>query len=82
MIESTPCENKSSKLSIGAIIKNLKLLKFVSDKLKTKNMFKHVLVKKLPFVIRYFLDQKTQEICHKAILENGQMLDCYKMKNV
>ena len=38
---------------------------------------------KLPFVIRYVSDQyKTQQMCDKAILENGETLesavDCYK----
>ena len=45
-------------------------------------MFKHA-VKKLPFVKRYVSDQyKTQQMCDKAILENGETLesvsDCYK----
>ena len=40
-------------------------------------------VTKLPFVVRYILDQcKTQEMCDKVILENGGTLkfvpDCYK----
>ena len=40
-------------------------------------------VKKLPFVKRYVHDlYKTQEMCDKVILENGEMLmfvsDCYK----
>ena len=51
---------KSSKISIGAIIKNPEMLKFVSDHLKTKKDVKHAL-KKLPFVIRYVPDRyKTQ----------------------
>ena len=41
---------KPSKISIGAIIKNLEMLKSVPDQLKTKNMCKHA-VKKLPFII-------------------------------
>ena len=45
-------------------------------------MSKHAL-KNLPFVIRYVPDQyKTQQMCDKAILENGgtlkSVLDCYK----
>ena len=32
---------KSSKISIGAIIKNSEMLKFVSDNLKIKKMCKH-----------------------------------------
>ena len=46
---------KSSKISIGAIIKNPEMLKFVPDHLKTKTTCKHT-VRKLPFVIRYVLD--------------------------
>ena len=46
---------KSSKISIGAIMKNPKMLRFVSDHLKTKKMCKHA-VKKLPFKIRYVPD--------------------------
>ena len=34
-------------------------------------MYKHA-VKKIPFLIRYVPDQcKTQQMCDKAILENG-----------
>ena len=52
-------------MSIGAIIENPKMLKFVPDHLKTKNMFKNA-VEKLPFIIRYVRDQyKTQEMCNK-----------------
>ena len=40
-------------------------------------------IKKLPFLIRYVPDQyETQQMCDKAILENGRTLksvpDCYK----
>ena len=51
-------------------MKNLKMLKFVSDHLKTKKMCKHR-VRKLPYLLRYVPDQcKTQQMCDKAILEN------------
>ena len=43
---------KSPKISIGAIMKNPKILKFVPDYLKTKAICKHA-VKKLSFVLRY-----------------------------
>ena len=46
---------KSSKISIGAIMKIPEMLNFISDNLKTKKMGKHA-VKKVPFVIRYVLD--------------------------
>ena len=62
---------KSLKISIGTVLKNPEMLKFVPDHLKTKEMYKHA-VKNLPFVIRYDLDQyKTQQMCDKTILENG-----------
>ena len=42
---------KSRKISIGAIMKNPKMLKFAPDRVKTKKMCKHA-VKKSPFVVR------------------------------
>ena len=49
------------KKSIGRVMKNLEMLKFVSDQLKTKEMCKHA-VKKLPYLLRYVPDQcKTQK---------------------
>ena len=57
------------------------MLKFVPDHLKTKRMCKQA-VKKLPFLIRYVLDQYKTQLCDKAILENGGTLksvpDYYK----
>ena len=52
MVESdnSPDNYKPLKISIGAIIKNSEMLKFVSDHRKTKKMCKNA-VKKLPFVI-------------------------------
>ena len=64
---------KSSKISIGVIIKNPEMLKFVPDHLKTKKMCKHA-VKKLPFAIRYDI-YKTQQMYNKSILEIGGMLE-------
>ena len=65
---------KSSKISIGAVIKNPERLKFVPDHRKTKNTCKHA-VKRLPFVTRYVPKwYKTQQMCDKAILENGGTL--------
>ena len=45
-------------------------------------MCKHA-VKKLPYLLRYVPDRyKTQQLCDKALLENGRTLksglDCYK----
>ena len=52
-------------------MKNLEMLKFVPDHLKTIKMCKHA-VEKLPFVIRYVTDQyKTQQTCDQVILENS-----------
>ena len=49
-------------------------------------MYKHA-VKKIPYLLRYVPDQqKTQQICEKAILENGGTLksvpDCYKNQEI
>ena len=63
-------------------MKNSEMSEFFPDHLKLKKVCKHT-VKKLPMVIIYVLDQyKTQQMCHKAILENSGTLkcvtDCYK----
>ena len=66
---------KPLKISIGSMIKNPEMLKFVSDHLKTKRISKHA-VKKLLFAIRYVPDRyKTQEMCNKAVLYNGGTLE-------
>ena len=50
------------------------MLRFVLEYLKTKKTCKYV-VKTFLFVIRYASDRyKTQEMCDKAILENGGTL--------
>ena len=72
----------SLNISIATVKKNLEMLKFVHDHLKTKKMCKHA-VKKLPYLLRYVPNQyKTQQMCHKAILKNGGTLTivpyCYK----
>ena len=65
---------KSLNISIGIVMRNSEMFKFVPDQLKTKNMCKHP-VKKLPYPLRYVPDQyKTQQMCDKAILENGGTL--------
>ena len=46
----------SLSINIGTVMKNPKMLKFVSDHLKTKKMCKHA-VKKLPYLLRYVPDQ-------------------------
>ena len=45
---------KSSKISIGAVLKKREILKFVPDYLKTKKICKDA-VEKLSFVISYVL---------------------------
>ena len=50
--------------------------------LKLKKIYKHA-VRKFPYLLRYVSDQcKIQQMCHKAILENGGTLkavsDCCK----
>ena len=51
------------------------MLRLVLDNLKTKEMCKHA-VKKMPFVIRNVLEgYKNQQMCDKAILQNGGMLE-------
>ena len=42
---------KSSKTSIGTVMKNSEMLKFLPDYLKTEKMCRHA-VKKLPFGIQ------------------------------
>ena len=49
-------------------------------------MCKHP-VKKLPYLLRYVTGQyNTQQMCNKAILENGgtlkSILDCYKIQGM
>ena len=57
---------KSLKISIGTVMKNPEMLKFVPDPLKTKKMCNHA-VKKSPYLLRYVPGQyKTRQICGKA----------------
>ena len=75
-------EIETLKISIETIMKNLEMLKFVPDRLKTKHICQNA-VKKLTYVIMYVLDRcKTQETHDKVFLENGGMLrfilDWYK----
>ena len=65
---------KSLNISIGTVMKNPEMSKFVPNHLKTKKLCKHA-VKKLPCLLRYVSDQcKTEEMCDKAILENSGTL--------
>ena len=52
---------KSLNISIGTIIKNPEIIKFLPDHVKTKKMCQHA-VKKLHYLLRYVPDQyKTQK---------------------
>ena len=48
--------SRSINISIGTVLKNPEMVKFVSDHLKTKKLCKHA-VKKLPFLLRYVSDR-------------------------
>ena len=66
--ENSPGNYKTLKISIGAIIKNPKMLRFIPDHLKTKKV-RNNSIKRLPFVIMHVPDQyKTQQMCDKVIL--------------
>ena len=47
---------KPLNISIGTVIKNPEMVKFVSDYFKTKKMCKHA-VKKLPYLLTYVPDK-------------------------
>ena len=56
---------KSFNINIGTVMKNLEMLKLVSNLLKTKKLCNHAF-QILPYLFRYIPDQyKTQRICHK-----------------
>ena len=67
---------KSLNISSGTVMKNSEMLKLVPNHLKTKKkMCKHA-VKKLFYPLRYAPDQyKTQQMCDKAVLEKGGILE-------
>ena len=74
---------KSAKISIGKVMRNPEILRLVLDHLK--NLKK--CVKELPYLSSCVPDQcKTQQICNKAILENGETFKsvpvCYKNKKM
>ena len=59
---------KSVKISIGTVMRNPEMFKFVPDHLKTKT-YVSMQLKDYLFLIRYVPDQyKTQQMCDKAIL--------------
>ena len=69
MVDSEYIANicKSLNISIGTVMRNPEMLKFVTDHLKTKKMCKHA-VKRLPYPLRYVPDQyKTHQMCDKAV---------------
>ena len=52
---------KPLNINIGTVMKNVEMLKFAPDHLKTKKVCKHA-VKKLPYLLRFVPDQyKTQQ---------------------
>ena len=60
MVDSTDIY-KSLNINIGTVMKNLEMLKFVPNHLKTKKLCRHA-VNKLPYLLRYVPDQyKTQQ---------------------
>ena len=74
----------SLNINIAAVMKNLKMSKFVLDHLKTKRMCRHA-VKKLLYLLSFIHDQcKTQQMCNKTVQKNGGRLDsvpdCTKIK--
>ena len=88
MVDSKSSANnyESSKMSIGTIIKNPKMLKLVFDHIKTKSMCKHAATK-LRLIIGYVPGQyKSQQMCDNVILENGVTIkfvpDTYKNQKI
>ena len=73
---------KSLNKNIGTVMENPEMLNCFPDYLKTnKKLCKHA-IKKLPYLLRYVPDRyKTQQMCDKAIPENGGTLksvpECY-----
>ena len=51
---------KFLNISIGTVMKNSEMLKFVPDHLKIKKTCKHA-VKKLPYLLRYVPDRYTTQ---------------------
>ena len=45
-------DSKTQKISIGKIIQDPEMSRFVHDHLETKKIFKHAIIK-LPFLIKY-----------------------------
>ena len=75
---------KSLKISIGSIIKNPEMQRFVPYHLENQKICKRA-VKELLFVVRYVPGRyKIHEMCDKAFLEKGETLksvpDSYRNK--
>ena len=73
---------KSLNIDTRTVMKNLEIIKFIHDHLKTKKMRKHA-VKKLYYLLRYVPNQyMIQQMYNEAVLENAWMLeyvlDCEK----
>ena len=73
---------KSLNIDTRTVMKNLEIIKFIHDHLKTKKMRKHA-VKKLYYLLRYVSNRyMIQQMYNEAVLENAWMLeyvlDCEK----
>ena len=74
MVDSEYSTENYKPLKINIEIKNVEIIRVVSNYLKIKRLRKYA-VKKLPHVIGHVPYQyKAQEICDKAAVENGGTL--------
>ena len=73
---------KSLNIDTRTVMKNLEIIKFIHDHLKTKKMRKNA-VKNLHYLLRYVPNRyMIQQVYNEAVLENAWMLeyvlDCEK----
>ena len=62
---------KSLSIDTGTVMKNLEIIKFIHDHLKTKKMRKHA-VKKLHYLLRYVPNRyMIRQMYNEAVLENA-----------
>ena len=62
---------QSLKIDTGTVMKNLEIIKFIHDHLKTKKMRKNA-VKKLHYLLRYVPNRyMIQQVYNEAVLENA-----------
>ena len=68
---------KTLKISIGTIMKDPEMLRFIPDHLKAIKMSKTV-VRKLPFIITYVPNCfNTKQMFHKVIIKNCKNVNVY-----